>query len=287
MMRALWQDIRYSLRVLVKQPAASITAIGVLTLGIGVNAGIFGLINGLLIRTLPGREAGGEVIGLFSKDRTATRGYRAFSYPDYQDLRGVGGPFASLAAHNVAMVGLEEGGSTRQAFADIVSANFFDTLGVRPVRGRAFTADEERPGTSQRSVVVSHTFWRRTGFAEDILSRQLRVNGQDYGIVGVAPQGFGGTTALIGAEFWLPLGLHDELEFDFESGGQRHLTDRANRSLILIGRLKEGVSQEQADQQLKSIAAAREQAFPVDNKNQDLLARPLSRLSISTAPQSD
>ena len=97
-MWTLWQDLRYSARLLLKHPGFTLTAIGVLTLGIGVNAGIFGIINGLMIRPLAGADAPGEVVGVFSKDRTTERGYRAFSYPGFSDVRDAGGPFAHLAA---------------------------------------------------------------------------------------------------------------------------------------------------------------------------------------------
>ena len=199
----------------------------------------------------------------------------------------MGGPFDRLAAHNMAMVGVAEGSVTRQGFADIVSRGYFETMGVHVIRGRSFTDEEERPGSRLRTVIVSHQFWKRAGFAEDILSRTVRINGSDYAIVGVAPEGFGGTSALIGSEFFLPLGVHDDLENEFNSRRHRRLADRQTYTLIIIGRLKPGLTRDQADQQLKAIAAANEQAFPVENKNQDLIVRPLTRLGVSTSPRSD
>src|SRR6187402_1076373 len=114
-MWTLWHELRYSARLLLKHPGFTITAIGVLMLGIGVNAGIFGIINGLMIRPLAGANAPGEAVGVFSKDRTTERGYRAFSYPGFIDLREAGGPFAYLAAHNVALAGITEANTTRQS----------------------------------------------------------------------------------------------------------------------------------------------------------------------------
>jgi len=286
-MWTLWQDLRYSLRLLAKHPGFTLTAVGVLTLGIGVNAGIFGIINGLLLRPLAGADAPGELVGVYSKDRTATRGYRAFSYPGFEDLRSADGPFAHLAAHNVSIAGVTEGAATRQSIVDIVSTGYFDALGVRLVHGRDFTPDEERPGTPARPIIVSYRHWERRDFDRDILSRQIRVNGDDYTVVGVAPEGFGGTTAIIGTEFWLPLGVHDLIESDFDGRDNYSLNDRRNRSLIVVGRLRPEVSREQADQQLEVIAAAHEAAFPVENKDQDLLVRQLGRLGVSTSPQDD
>ena len=286
-MWTLWQDLRYSVRLLAKHPGFTVTAVGVLMLGIGVNAGIFGLINGLLLRPLAGAEEPGERVGLFSKDRTTTRGYRAFSYAGFEDVRSADGPFAHLAAHNVALAGVTEGTATRQTFVDVISTGYFDALGVRPIHGRDFTLEEERPGTPARPVIVSYTHWERRDFDPDLLTRTVRINGQDYGVVGVAPPNFGGTTAVIATEFFLPLGVHDVIESDFDSRDNFPLADRRNRSLILVGRLKPEVTREQANQQLKVIAAAHEAAFPVENKNQDLEVSPLSRMSISTSPQDD
>ena len=111
-MWTLWQDLRYSARLLRKHPGFTVTAVGVLTLGIGVNAGVFGIINGLMIRPLAGADAPGEVVGVFSKDRTAARDYRPFSYPGFSDVRDAGGPFAHLAGHTVAVTGVTEDNTT-------------------------------------------------------------------------------------------------------------------------------------------------------------------------------
>ena len=203
-MRTIWQDLRYSARLLRKHPGFTLTAVGVLTLGIGVNAGVFGIINGLMIRPLAGADAPGEVVGVFSKDRTAARDYRPFSYPGFGDVRDAGGPFAHLAGHTVALAGVTENNTTRPVTVDIVTTGFFETLGVQPVYGRDFTMDEERPGTPARSVIVSYKVWERSGLDRGILKQTVRINGQDFAIVGVAPQHFTGTTAILGAEYYLP-----------------------------------------------------------------------------------
>ena len=284
-MRTIWQDLRYSARLLRKHPGFTVTAVGVLTLGIGVNAGVFGIINGLMIRPLAGADAPGEVVGVFSKDRTAARDYRPFSYPGFSDVRDAGGPFAHLAGHTVALAGVTENNTTRQATVDIVTTGFFETLGVQPVYGRDFTMDEERPGTAARSVIVSYKVWERSGLDRGILKQTVRINGQDFAIVGVAPQHFTGTTAILGAEYYLPIGVHDAIASDFDADGRFPISDRRSRPLILVGRLKPGVTRAQADAQLKVIAAAHEQAYPDDNKNQDLVVGTLDRLDISTRPQ--
>jgi putative ABC transport system permease protein len=284
-MWTMWQDLRYSARLLRKHLGFTLIAVGVLTLGIGVNAGIFGIINGLMIRPLAGAEAPGEVVGVFSKDRTTERGYRAFSYPGFTDVRDAGGPFAHLAGHTVALAGVTENNTTRQSTVDIVTTGFFETLGVQPVYGRDFVMDEERPGTAARSVIVSYKIWERSGLDRDILKQKVRINGQDFAIVGVAPRDFTGTTAILGAEYYVPLGVHDAIASDFDAEGRFPISDRRSRPLVLVGRLKPGMTRDQADAQLKVIAAAHEHAYRDDNKDQDLVVGTLDRLDISTRPQ--
>jgi putative ABC transport system permease protein len=280
-------DLRHAVRELCGAPGFTIPALLVLTLGIGVNAGVFGIINGLMIRPLAGADAPGELVGVFSKNRTASRDYRPFSYPSFSDVRDAGGPFAHLAGHTVALAGVTENNTIRQATVDIITTDFFETLGVQLAYGRDFTIGEERPGTAARPVIVSYKVWERSGFDRGILKQTVRIKGQDFAIVGVAPQHFTGTTAILGAEYYLPIGGHDIIASDFEAGGRFPISDRRNRPLILVGRLKPGVTRAQADAQLKVIAAAHEQAYPEENKNQDLIVGTLDRLDISTRPQDD
>ncbi|HXW08387.1 MAG TPA: FtsX-like permease family protein [Vicinamibacterales bacterium] len=158
---------------------------------------------------------------------------------------------------------------------------------VQPVYGRDFTMDEERPGTAARSVIVSYKVWERSGLDRDILKHTVRINGQDFAVVGVSPQHFTGTTAILGAEYYVPVGVHDAIAGDLDGNGRFPISDRRSRPLILIGRLKPGVTRDQAYAQLTVIAATHEQAYPDDNKNQDLVVGTLDRLDISTRPQDD
>lgn len=283
-MRSIWQDLRYSARLLRKHPGFTLTAVAVLTLGLGVNAGIFGIINGLMIRPLAGADAPGEVVGVFSRDRTVERGYRAFSYPDFVDLREAGGPFAHLAGHTIALAGVTETNATRPVTVDIITTGYFDTLGVRLAHGRDFTMDEERPGTPARSVIVNYKVWERSGFDRGILSQTIRLNGQDFTIVGVAPPHFTGTTAILGADYYVPFGVHDAIVSNPDAVGGFPLADRRRRPMILVGRLKPGVTRDQADAHLELVAAARERAYPEDTK-EDLVVGTLDRLDLSTRPK--
>jgi predicted permease len=275
----------HGVRVLAKKPGFTAAAVLVLALGIGANAAIFSLVNAFLLKPLAIHKAE-ELVGLYSRDMRKPDNYRAFSYPNYVDLRGQGGVFTSLAAHNLAMVGLTEGDTTRRLFADIVSSNYFDTMGVGLLRGRVFTPEEERPGSARPVVIVSYSFWKRHGADASMLGRSLRLNGRMYAVVGITPEGFTGTTALISAELYVPLGAYDALVNDFEGHGHA-LALRDTHALIALARLHPGVTPAAADAQLAGVALAMQKAWPVENKDQTLLVRPLSRLSVSDGPTSD
>jgi predicted permease len=187
-------------------------------------------------------------------------------------------------AHNMGLVGVTEGDLTRRAMADVVSSNYFSTLGVKLFRGREFTAAEERPGSAVPVAIVSYSFWQKKGADEQLLGKTIRVNGRDLTVVGIAPEGFTGTTALFGPDLYVPFGLYEVAVNDFVGQG-RQLGARDNNALIVVGRLKPGISKAGADTQLAVTASRLERAYPAENKNQTFMVHTLSRLNISTEPQ--
>ena len=286
-MTALWRDVRYGLRLLARQRGFACIAVIVLALGIGANTAAFSLVNALLLKPRPGR-ATGEIVGLYSRDRTQPDSYRAFSYPNYADLRTRTDIFASLAAHTFAFAGVTEGSSTRRVFANIVTANFFDTFGVALERGRPFTIDEERPGANIAVTILSHTAWQRMGAPADVLTRIIALNGRPFSIVGVAPEGFGGSMALVTPELWIPTGVYDTISNDFvREGLSGTLADRRHHTLIPIARLAPGASIASVAAALTIAGTQLAEAFPAENRNQELSLAPLARLSVSTKPRTD
>ena len=284
-MATLLRDFSYSTRMLAKRPGFTAAAVAVLALGIGANTAIFTLVNGFLLKPLLIREPD-RLAGCYSRDTKKPDNYRAFSYPNYADLRDRNPVFASLAAHTLAMVGLAEGDGTRRVFADMVSSNYFETFGVPLFQGRPFTAAEERPGSGAAVAIVSYSYWQKEGADPQFLGKTLRLNGRLFAVVGIAAEGFSGTTALLSPQVYVPLGVYEFLVNDF--GAQaRPLAARDNHSLILLGRLRPGISLAGADRQLVAAATFMEQAYPAVNKDQALVVRPLSRMSISTSPQND
>jgi predicted permease len=281
-----WQDVRFSLRVLARHRGFTLTSIAVLALGIGVNAGFFTLINSLLLRPRVSSATAGELVAVHSFERE-TGDYRAFSYPNYLDIREAAGPFRHLAAHNLALAGLTEGDTTRRVMVDIVSASYFDVLGAPPALGRTFTPQEERPGGDRFVAIASHSTWARAGLAADFLGRTVVLNGRRFTLIGVAPRGFGGTTVVMEPDYYLPLAAHDVMEWELVAGNRKSLDRRDYHRLLVIGRLRPGLTTEAADRELAPIARRLEEAYPAENARRDLQARPLSRLNISTSPSDD
>jgi predicted permease len=285
-MTNLLRDVRFGARMFRKNPWFTCAAVTVLALGIGANTAIFSLVDAFLLKPLVIRNPS-ELVGCYSRDTSAGKSnYRGFSYPDYADIRANGAAFSSLTAHDLAMVGISEGDTTRRVFADIVSANYFTTFGVPLFQGRSFTPDEERPAAAIPVAIVSYSYWRKTGADPQLLGKSVRINSRIYTIVGIALEGFTGTTAMISPELYLPLGVYEMAVNDFEGVGHT-LAARSNHDLILVGRLKPGVSQKSADAQLATAASQLAMAYPDDDKNQTFLVQSLPRLGISTAPESD
>lgn len=286
-MRNLLRDARMGARMFRKNIGFTCAAVLVLGLGIGANSAIFSLVNAFLFKPLM-IQAPSALVGVYSRD-THQSSYRAFSYADYTALRdkGDGGAFSSLMAHNMAMIGVSEGNgdSTRRVFADMVSSNYFATFGVPLAQGRTFTAEEERPGSALPVAIVSYPYWKKSGADPHVLGASIQINGKIYTIVGVAPQGFTGTAAMISPEVYLPLGVYESVVNDFDGRG-RALAARDNHALLLVGRLRDGMTQSLADASLGTVAAQLGKAYP-DDKDQTFIVRRLGRMEISTDPSTD
>ena len=282
----MFSDLRYGVLMLAKTPGFSAVAILVLALGIGANSAIFSLINAMLLKPLP-IERPGELVGIYNERTTPPGGYRGISYPNYRDLRASAVGFSGLAAHSVTLVGIGDGTVTRRVFGDLVSANYFETFGSRLALGRAFTPAEEEPGANVPVVIVSHAYWEREGGSPDILGDVIRVNGDLLTIVGVAGQGFTGSSVVVGPELWLPLGLHGSTTTDILGDVSQSLAERDNHTLFVFGRLGPGRTPDTVAPELEAIAARLAQAYPAENEDRTFRTAPLSRISVSTSPTTD
>ncbi len=279
------QDLRFAVRQLLKAPGFTISAVIVLALGIGANTAVFSLVHTLFLAP-PAYSKPNELVQVFSQDKKNPKTYRGFSYPTYRDIREQNNVFTDAMAYNLALVGIGQKGDTRRAFAAIVSANYFSVLGVPLAQGRAFLPEEETPGRDAQVAIVSNSYWLKHN--RPALGSTVLINGKSFTIVGVLPRGFTGTLQIFSAEVWLPLGVYDAVQNDFQSDEKKTvLGDRAGQQLLIIGRLKPGMTAAAAEPALTGLAANLEKAFPVEQKDQTFQTAPVSRTSVSTSPPDD
>jgi predicted permease len=284
-MGQLLQDVRYATRAFGKAPGFTAVAVIVLALGVGANSAIFSIANALVFKRLPGRA--GDLVGVYPYDRTKPDSFRGFSYPDYVDVRDRSGAFDGVLAQSFAMVGVPAGDTTRRAFAALVSANYFDTIGVPLAAGRAFTAAEERPGARNAVAIVGYGKWKEAGLAPSFIGSTIRINTLPFTVVGVAPPGFAGTMAVVAPDVWLPLGMYDTVVNDFLKAKGPGLESRSHLALMVSGTVKSGLAEPVVQARLGSVAQYLAEAYPSDDRNIAFLTRPYSRLSLSTRPQGD
>jgi putative ABC transport system permease protein len=247
MLADMWQDLRYGLRMLRKNPG--FTAIAALTLGLGIGAGtaIFSAINALLLRPLPLENVGRLVHGA-----TMREGFDPFgvSLMDYSAFRRRSHSFAGIGLGASRYFNLIERGEPERVQGAAVMADYLNTLGVRPVVGRIFTAEEDRPNGPAVALLGYGLWQRRFGGVRNLVGQSLNLEGRPYTIVGVMPPGF---DLPYGAEIWAPLQM---------AADGLPLQQGAVRGHDMVARLKPGVSVEQADAELKAIARQLEQEYP-------------------------
>jgi putative ABC transport system permease protein len=248
MMTGFSQDLRYALRQLAKAPGFAAVAIVTLALGIGANTAIFSLLDQALLRSLPVKDADRLVIlqsvGSFNghtSSRTDENFY--FSYPMYRDLRDRNSVFASLIATDYAAVGVQWHNQPELVGAELVSGNYFDALGIRPALGRLMVADDDRVADANPLVVLSFSYWqRRLGSDLSVVNQSILVNGHPFTILGVAPPGFHSVVMGDTPDLFVPMTMKAEVRPGFKD-----LEDRTSRWLNIIGKLKPGLTREQAE----------------------------------------
>ena len=283
----LVQDVRFAGRMLRKSPGFTCVAVLMLAVGIGANGALFSLVNGLLLKPLNGGRTS-PLFGLHSGERSRPDRFRGFSYPEYVDIRDQNTVFASLLAESVARSGLTEGGLTRRISAGVVSSNYFSTLGVTMAAGRAFTLDEERPGSAAAVAVVSYPFWLERGLKPDVVGQRITVNAHELTIVGVAPEGFNGTMPVLSMDLWLPFGAASFVESRGAFGpSARVVNDRSVQTLLVAGILKDGHTAATAESQLAALASALERAYPEDHRDLRFVVSPRSRVNMGPRPRND
>ena len=218
-----WSDVRYAIRTLARQPAFSLTLIGVLALGIGLNAAVFTMLKAIAFSPLAGVEQSSRLVSVFRE--TSSGRDLSVSYPDYQYLRDHDGAFSGLMGSSLATVGLGRGRSSRALFAEIVTGNYFQVLGVRAERGRTLLPSDEMSPGAHPVIVLSDGLWRREFGADPaIVGKTIEINSYQLTIVGVADASFHGTTVVYDVEVYIPVMMAPQLGFAF---GSRQTTPAA------------------------------------------------------------
>ncbi len=264
-MNSLLQDIRYGVRILLRRPGFTVVAALVLTLAIGANVTIFTFIDAALLRPLPYRDPG-QLVKVWDARQSEINSRFEASYPDYLDWKQQNKAFSSLAAYSGGDAILAGADQSQMVPVGQVSDNFFQTLGVSPTLGRVFQ-DGEDLASSPRYTVLSYGFWQsRFGGRRDVLGQSLTLNGEPRTIVGVLPKHF----------HFAPLRDADLYVTLHATGGMQ--TRRNLHWLHPFGRLKPGVSLDQAQGMMNVLAANLEKQYPESNKELRTVLVPLSDL---------
>ena len=243
----LWQDIRYAIRVLLKAPSFSIIAILTLALGIGANSTIFSWINSTVLDPVPGVSNTSRLAELAAgRDGDPS----PISYPDYVDLRNQNHTLSSLMAFSLWSMDLTGHDKPQRVWGVFSSANYFQTLGIQPVLGRAFLPVEgTRPGGAPVVVLSYHLWQKHYGGDASIVGKSIELNKHPYTVIGVAPPSFQGTQTGTRADLWLPIMMAQQ----FVSGDVNFLQDRATSWMMAVGHLKPGMSRTEASGDLDAL----------------------------------
>ena len=264
MMGDVFRDLRYAVRMLVKNPLFTAAAVITLALGIGLNAATFSAVHGLLLRPLSGARQPDRLVQLYRK--WPGMDYGSYSIPHYQDVRDRSGEvFSDVAAWAFAPMSVSADGRSQRVLGMLVSANFFQTYGVTPALGRVFLPRvEDRDPGAHPVIVLGHGFWMsRFGGDPSVVGRTLTMNGQPFQVVGVAPADFEGPLNIAAIPIYVPL-----MEQPVIQPGLDLIHARGNNSLTAVARLRDDQTVQRAGQVMSAILAQLREEYPDQYKNQ-------------------
>jgi predicted permease len=243
-------EMRYAVRSLTKSPVFTVVAVLSLALGIGANTAVFTLLDQVLLRMLPVRDPQ-QLVQLkeVGSNYGSNTGLNALSYPMYKDFSEQNQVFSGMLCRHWVPLSVSFGGRTERASGELVSGTYFDVLGVRPHLGRLFNANDDRTRSGAPYAVLGYDFWQ-SRFASDpnIVGKQILVNSHQLAIIGVAPDGFEGVEPLLATQIYTPVIMAEQLTQE-----EKPLDNRRRRYLQVFGRLKDGVTREQAKASLQPI----------------------------------
>ncbi|HEX9344825.1 MAG TPA: ABC transporter permease [Candidatus Acidoferrum sp.] len=276
MLETALQDLRFGLRMLRRSPGFSLLAILCLTLGIGANAAVFSWVEGILFRPYPAVTHQEQ---LFALTGTARGEPELTSWPDILDLQRSCTLIDSFIVTKIMGTSLSIGDRAEVTTGSIVSANYFDAIGVHPILGRGFEPGEDAGRNAHPVTVISYQLWKgRFKSDPQIIGKSQRLNNVVHTIVGVAPEGFYGTFVGWAMQFWVPASMEE----NFEGGGYK-LEDRGARWIEAYVRLKPGVTRVQAQQEISAAAKQLEADFPDTNRGRGIRLWPLWQTPFNNA----
>src|ERR1043166_8631047 len=271
------QDVRFGARMLWRSRAFSFLAILCLTLGIGTNAAVLSWVEGILIRPYPA-VAHQDRMFAFNATTRGEQGYTGLSYPDFLDYEKNSTLFESFIVDRIIGTTLSVGDRAERAAGAIVSANYFDALGVRPILGRGFRPEEGTGRNAHPVTVIGYKTWKdRYGGDPNIVGRTQMLNGVQHTIIGVTPEKYHGTFVGNNFSFWVPLSMQETFDTAYK------LEDRGARWIEGFAFLKPGVTRQQANAELHAISQRLEKDYPETNRGHDLSLSPLWRTPFNQA----
>ncbi len=287
-MESVWRDVKYGFRTLVRTPGFTLVAVLSLALGIGANTAIFTLTNAVFLNPLPVREPA-RVLELFTVDH-ATKSAVAnltrtpMSFLNYKDFRDQNRVFDGLAAFFPAAVTMTGRGDPKPETAMLVSANYFDVLGVNTALGRTFSPGEDRQEGGSPVTVLSWPMWQRLfGGDPGAIGKTVEFNALAYTVIGVMPQGFKGTLTVINPDLaFVPMSMHAEA---LPGPLEAVFNERRMRMISVFGRLKSGVSQAQATAAAQTIASQLEREYPAANGGRGVEVDTLANAALGFLPR--
>jgi macrolide transport system ATP-binding/permease protein len=288
LLESFLSDVRFALRWLRRSPGFTLVAIASLAIGIGFNTALFAIVDAVLFKPLP-VAAPDRLVDIYTTAR-ATR-FGTTSYADYLDLTAENDVFEGAAGYSPMFAALNLENRSRLAIGEIVTGNYFQVLGVGAAMGRTILPEDDRAG-SPRVAMVSHRYWlRELAAAPDAVGRMLRIRGNPYVIVGVAPATFTGMVPVLAPEIWIPVSASLEVEpvgmHDTVPGpGTTRLDRRGDRWMFMRARLKPGKTRAEAEANLNVLMARLEQANPQTNKERRTVVRATSDVHFHPAVDS-
>ncbi|HKH43479.1 MAG TPA: ABC transporter permease [Thermoanaerobaculia bacterium] len=276
-MENLLQDIRYGIRILIKQPVFTTVAVLSLALGIGANTAIFSLVDALLWRSLP-VEHPETLVSLYTKDEK-NPGFVPLSHLNWKDYRDMSRSFSGVLGYTFAPVSVQTGGEPALAFGVLASGNYFDLLGIHAALGRTFLPEEDGQPGAHPVVVVSHRFWKESLAGDPrAVGKPLTINGSGYTVIGVAPESFTGTDIGAAPQLWVPMAMNRQIQ---PNEAFNWFEKRRGLMMNAIARLRPGVTPEEAQAEIATIGQRLQRDYPEDNKGRTAQLVPLAEAALN------